>query len=140
MVIKVEIKAGVDTAAGEDYWTVPDENNGVINYGEGHDYEVEVSQVILDTGKTAEEHGDAAYVKYTSNRRSYVTDAEISEAEDNTQGCGVFYIANYTPDSPGIPLPGTGGAGRTMLYVIGAIVLVGAGILLVSKRRMTIGV
>lgn len=36
----------------------------------------------------------------------------------------------------GVELPSTGGMGTTMFYAIGAILVLGAGILLVSKRRM----
>jgi fimbrial isopeptide formation D2 family protein/LPXTG-motif cell wall-anchored protein len=37
----------------------------------------------------------------------------------------------------GVELPSTGGMGTTLFYAIGAILVLGAGILLVSKRRMS---
>ena len=36
----------------------------------------------------------------------------------------------------GTELPSTGGMGTTILYVVGAILVIGAGILLVTKKRM----
>lgn len=37
----------------------------------------------------------------------------------------------------GAELPTTGGIGTTIFYVVGSILLVGAGILLVTKKRMS---
>lgn len=36
----------------------------------------------------------------------------------------------------GTELPSTGGIGTTIFYVVGAILVVGAGVLLVVKKRM----
>lgn len=41
-------------------------------------------------------------------------------------------IANYK----GATLPSTGGIGTTIFYVVGALLMIGAGIMLVSKKRM----
>ena len=43
------------------------------------------------------------------------------------------------PNVKGVELPSTGGMGTTIFYVIGAILVLGAGILLVTRRRMDIG-
>jgi len=40
-------------------------------------------------------------------------------------------------NTKGVELPSTGGMGTTLFYAIGAILVLGAGILLVSKRRMS---
>ena len=39
-------------------------------------------------------------------------------------------------NNKGAVLPSTGGSGTTMIYIIGVILLAGAGILLVTRRRM----
>ena len=39
-------------------------------------------------------------------------------------------------NKPGAVLPSTGGVGTTMFYVIGAILVIGAGVVLVTRRRM----
>lgn len=38
----------------------------------------------------------------------------------------------------GVELPSTGGVGTTMFYIIGSILVIGAGIVLVAKRRMNL--
>ena len=43
-----------------------------------------------------------------------------------------FEIAN----NAGATLPSTGGIGTTLFYVIGGLLVVGAGVLLVTKKRM----
>ena len=43
-----------------------------------------------------------------------------------------FDIANNS----GATLPETGGIGTTLFYVIGGLLVVGAGVLLVTKKRM----
>jgi len=40
------------------------------------------------------------------------------------------------PNTPGTELPETGGIGTTIFYAIGSILVVGAGVLLISKKRM----
>ena len=39
-------------------------------------------------------------------------------------------------NKPGVVLPSTGGTGTTIFYIIGSILVIGAGIVLVAKRRM----
>ena len=34
-------------------------------------------------------------------------------------------------------LPSTGGTGTTLLYIIGAVLVIGAGVLLIARRRMS---
>ncbi len=51
---------------------------------------------------------------------------------DNTYTSGGLQVINQT----GSVMPETGGIGTTIFYVLGAVLLLGAGILLVTKRRM----
>ena len=37
----------------------------------------------------------------------------------------------------GTELPSTGGMGTTLFYVLGAVLVVGAGVLLITKKRMS---
>ena len=39
----------------------------------------------------------------------------------------------------GAELPSTGGMGTTIFYVVGAVLVIGAGVLLVTRRRMNAG-
>ncbi len=50
----------------------------------------------------------------------------------NDTGTGVVNIENNT----GSILPGTGGIGTTIFYVIGGILVIGAAVLLITRRRM----
>ena len=45
-------------------------------------------------------------------------------------------LSKAVPNTKGIVLPSTGGAGRVAIYVIGAILVVGGGIVLVTKKRV----
>ncbi len=38
----------------------------------------------------------------------------------------------------GVQLPSTGGIGTTMFYIVGAIMVIGAGVVLISRRRMNV--
>jgi fimbrial isopeptide formation D2 family protein/LPXTG-motif cell wall-anchored protein len=71
------------------------------------------------------------------------TDTYLTTATfEATASGGKVVSATHADDSqfigntPGTELPSTGGSGTTMLYIIGAILVIGAGILLVTKRRM----
>ena len=76
--------------------------------------------------------------------------------EENSTNCGwtfAFsgqggYLNDVTPtgngfgqitvmNSTGVELPSTGGIGTTIFYVVGGILVVAAGILLVTKKRMS---
>jgi LPXTG-motif cell wall-anchored protein len=52
-------------------------------------------------------------------------------------GAGTNAAAGKIQNTQGVELPSTGGIGTTIFYVIGATLVVGAGVLLVTKRRMS---
>ena len=60
------------------------------------------------------------------------TPNELASANDNQADVQID-IKNET----GTELPSTGGMGTTLFYVIGAILVIGAGVLLVVRRRMS---
>ena len=57
--------------------------------------------------------------------------SEITAVEDNAF---TFKVVN----SQGIVLPGTGGIGTTIFYVVGVLFIAGGAVLLISKKRMNI--
>lgn len=59
---------------------------------------------------------------------------KIEDNDGANNDTGVLNIENNSGTE--IPVPATGGIGTTIFYVLGGILLVGAGILLVTKRRM----
>ena len=54
--------------------------------------------------------------------------------ENDTYASGGVEVVNQQ----GTELPSTGGIGTTIFYIIGAILVLGAGILLVTRRRMSV--
>ena len=65
-----------------------------------------------------------------------LTDVETIEINGSEEGTGLtknVRVENKT----GAVLPSTGGMGTTVFYVLGAVLVVGAGVLLVTKKRMS---
>ncbi|MBQ9925335.1 MAG: LPXTG cell wall anchor domain-containing protein, partial [Clostridia bacterium] len=60
------------------------------------------------------------------------TTGEVTFADDNTAGSLTSSVVN----NMGSVLPETGGIGTTIFYVLGGLMAVGAGVLLVAKKRM----
>lgn len=58
---------------------------------------------------------------------------KINGSEDGTGLTETVRVENKT----GAVLPSTGGMGTTVFYVLGAVLVVGAGVLLVTKKRMS---
>ena len=57
---------------------------------------------------------------------------DISKVRTSDQPVAIGNISNES----GVELPATGGMGTTIFYVLGSILVIGAGLLLVTKRRM----
>ena len=66
---------------------------------------------------------------------NYVFDHE-GTTEIKVSDEGIVEIPTSINNTKGVELPATGGIGTTIFYVIGAILVIGAGILLVTRRRM----
>ena len=66
---------------------------------------------------------DAATKKFTTNNDT------ITVGTDNK-------LAATIVNKAGVQLPETGGIGTTIFYTLGAVLVVGAGVLLVTKKRM----
>ena len=81
---------------------------------------------IEDENGKAYAAGGATFTVDNQGTVSEVTD-DISSSESDT---------NPFNNTRGVELPSTGGMGTTLFYVIGTILVLGAGILLVTRRRM----
>ncbi|MCI8660189.1 MAG: isopeptide-forming domain-containing fimbrial protein [Lachnospiraceae bacterium] len=64
---------------------------------------------------------------------SEIWEPEVDNLELNLDGVLPFDVVNLT----GTQLPSTGGMGTTIFYVLGSILLIGAGVLLVTKKKMS---
>lgn len=63
-----------------------------------------------------------------------ITDVTPSNVSFVAQTDGTFQIT--IKNNKGTELPSTGGIGTTIFYVVGAILVIGAGVILITKRRM----
>ncbi len=83
---------------------------------------------------------DGNYLDKDRDAGTMTTTTDISKAEVLTaesDGNATVYAMNVE-NSTGSTLPSTGGIGTTIFYVIGGILVIGAGILLVTKKRMSV--
>ncbi len=72
--------------------------------------------------------------QYNANDNRFVWTCKVGNTPVDSQmdGCYHFQVAN----NKGATLPGTGGMGTTIFYVVGGLLIVCAGALLVTKIRM----
>ena len=109
-----------ETKAPEGYIKDPDPHTVVITAEYNEDTTLKSYTITID---------DEATSTYTAT-----TDAtETVTYEAPAGGNDSFPINN----KKGTELPSTGGIGTTMFYIIGAILVLGAGIVLVTRRRMS---
>lgn len=95
-------------------------------HGEDANSSTKYSVSVLDAGNTAfkadPKGGQVTFTKKKEDTEKTLTTGEIYSEIVNEQGT---------------VLPTTGGIGTTIFYVVGAILVLGAGIILVTKRRMS---
>lgn len=89
---------------------------------------VETSQKVTTTTVTT-------YYDEKGNEVNSVEESVTSETVVKTLAA-VVTAAKKIENSKGAILPSTGGMGTTMLYVVGGLLIVGAGVALVVRRRM----
>ena len=65
---------------------------------------------------------------------SLTDDVDVRFVEGTGDDAGTFVIT--LENNKGQELPSTGGIGTTIFYVVGAILVIGAGVVLITKRRM----
>lgn len=74
-------------------------------------------------------------VTVNNNNAATVTDTNGNESTD----AGDTYVNGgvEVENKAGSILPGTGGMGTTVIYIVGALLVIGAGVVLVVRRRMS---
>ena len=76
--------------------------------------------------------------KWNGQPESALTNLEITVNNKTTSGNTSTGIVNMNVENKsGSTLPETGGIGTTIFYVVGVILMLGAGVLLVTKKRMS---
>ena len=93
-----------------------------------------LSAPVEVTISVSEADNKVTYSATTDGVSAAVTNGtvDLAAAQNANQPVATATINNQS----GSELPSTGGIGTTIFYVIGAILVLGAGILLVTRRRM----
>lgn len=76
------------------------------------------------------------YNKLAKRIKIEIIDNGTYKINDKTQDNGVGYNRVDVENKTGTVLPSTGGAGTTMIYLVGAVLVLGSGVVLVTKRRV----
>ena len=93
-----------------------------------------LSAPVKVTISVNEANNKVTYSAITDGAAAKVDDGvvDLAAAQTSAQPVAVATIVN----NAGTQLPSTGGIGTTIFYIVGAILVLGAGILLVTRRRM----
>ena len=95
-------------------------------------------QVTIAAAANGTATADSTQVTYTATTDGAAAKVDngtvdLTAAQAATQPVAVATIVN----NAGAELPSTGGIGTTIFYIVGAILVLGAGIVLVTRRRMS---
>ena len=133
------------------YKKVNSEGQETINYYKYDETAQEVSWVnTLDEGSEVKTDAQGkAYFKGLANGTYYLvetttpagynplTGPEEVKVEGNETETQKLTVTKKIENKTGAVLPSTGGMGTTVFYVLGAVLVLGAGVLLVTKKRMS---
>lgn len=133
------------------YKKVPGASGEVTQYYKQDDTTKAVTWVNTIAEATRVTTGDdgAAYFKGLADGTYYLVETKAPAGYNQLTGPKEVTVAGSTTDttklsikaevanSAGTLLPSTGGMGTTVFYVLGAVLVVGAGVLLVTKKRMS---
>ena len=100
---------------------------------------VTINGLDLDeTYSLVETKAPTGYNKLDDPIEVKATTTEASTAEDGTvTPASTTFVKKDVENNKGTQLPSTGGIGTTIFYVVGSILVVAAGVLLITKKRMS---
>ena len=90
-----------------------------------------ISGLAAGTYQLIEYEAPAGY-----NKLDAPVSVELKEQKTGDKVTGVVSSVKEIANSTGSMLPSTGGIGTTIFYLIGAILVIGAGVVFVTRRRM----
>ena len=96
--------------------------------------EIEIDGLDADTYYLREVKAPAGYNKLADDVQVVITGATTNEA---TKELTYTTVVSKINNQSGTELPSTGGIGTTIFYVLGSVLLVGAAVLLITKKRMS---
>ena len=96
----------------------------------GYNNSIEDVTVVISADTSNGQNGQGEVTELT--KIDVTANGESAESEKTT-GVGTVTIEN----NQGSTLPSTGGMGTTIFYVVGSILVLGAAILLITKKRMS---
>lgn len=100
--------------------------------------EVTVKGLASGTYYLEETEAPDGYNKLTARTKVEITNANLTNtsSQNNTYTKGQNDTGVQVINETGNLLPSTGGMGTTIFYIVGGILVVGAGVLLVTRKRM----
>lgn len=124
-------------AEGTTSYTGTVDENGVLRFTGLSAGEYTISEIKAPEGYNKLDESITVEITLTYSEKDgwqwqYALKADDDGNSSNTIDSNVIKIVNQS----GVQLPSTGGMGTTMFYVIGGILVVGAVILLITKKRM----
>ena len=119
-----------DETADDYSWVT--EITDATTYTSGQDGKVAISGLKAGSYRLVETQAPEGYNLLEESACPVVT---LAKDEDTTDGDNLV-VTQPVENNAGATLPSTGGMGTTIFYVVGAILVIGAGILLVTRRRM----
>lgn len=119
-----------DTAADDYSWV--DTIAEATTYTSGQDGKVAISGLKAGSYRLVETQAPNGYNLLAESACPVVT---LAKADDTTEG-DTLVVTQPVENKAGATLPSTGGIGTTIFYIIGAILVIGAGVVLVTRRRM----
>ena len=129
-VVNGKVTGWVDVPTAAEGATITWPNNTVLTTGENGKFEID--GLDADTYYLREVQAPAGYNKLAADVEVVVTGATTTDGT-MTYTTVVAKVNNQS----GAELPSTGGMGTTLFYVLGGILVVGAVVLLVTKKRMS---
>ena len=84
-----------------------------------------------DINKETKKDANGNYILTAVSGTGEITLAQHKKADGTIDG-----LTTDIENKSGATLPSTGGIGTTLFYIVGAILVIGAGVILISRRRM----